>query len=41
MKTIRIRDVPISEEETCFIIAEADANHNRELDTAKIEKPWW
>jgi sialic acid synthase SpsE len=27
--------------ELAFIIAEADANHNRELGTAKIEKPWW
>ena len=22
-------------------IAEAGANYNRELGTAKIEKPWW
>jgi len=41
MKTIRIRDVPVGKEEPCFIIAEAGANHNRELDTAKIEKTEW
>ncbi|RZB29540.1 MAG: hypothetical protein AEth_01051 [Candidatus Argoarchaeum ethanivorans] len=26
--------------EPAFTVAEAGANHNRELNTAKIEKPW-
>ena len=41
MKKIKIGDHLVGPCEPCFIIAEAGANHNPELDTAKIEKPWW
>ena len=32
---------PVGLDELTFIIAEAGANRNQELDTAKIEKPGW
>jgi len=37
----RIDNYSIGGGEPAFITTEAGANHNRELDTAKIEKPWW
>jgi sialic acid synthase SpsE len=36
-----IDNYSIGDGEPTSTIAEAGANHNRELDTAKIEKPWW
>lgn len=37
----RIDNYSIGDGEPAFTIAEAGANHNRELDTAKIEKTEW
>ncbi|KAF5414907.1 MAG: hypothetical protein C5S49_06515 [Candidatus Methanogaster sp.] len=37
----RIDNYSIGDGELTFIITEAGANHNRELDTAKIVKPGW
>jgi len=41
MKLVMIGGKMVGGDNSYFIIAEAGANHNRELDTAKIEKPWW
>ena len=37
----KIGDRFVGNDEPAFTIAEAGANHNRELDTAKIEKTEW
>ena len=39
--TGKIGDRLVGNDEPAFTIAEAGANHNRELDTAKIEKTEW